>query len=45
MNLVQLLKHVQRKAPVDVLGVVLSVGALGTIKRKNDNTEVSADLT
>ena len=36
----QLLKHVQRKAPVDVCGVVVAVGALGTIKRKNDNSEV-----
>lgn len=36
----QLLKHVTRKAPVDVLGVVTALGPLGTIKRKADNMEV-----
>ncbi|KAF8058336.1 RPA1B [Scenedesmus sp. PABB004] len=33
-------RHVGRKATVDVLGVVTACGALGTIKRKADATEV-----
>ncbi|KAI8470838.1 MAG: replication protein A 70 kDa DNA-binding subunit [Monoraphidium minutum] len=32
--------YINRKAPVDVLGVVLSLGSLGTVKRKADNSEL-----
>lgn len=36
----KLMKHVGRKAPVDVMGVVTAVGPLGTIKRKVDSSEL-----
>jgi len=37
----QLPKYITRKSPVDVLGVVMQVGTLGTIKRKSDSTELA----
>eukprot|EP00878_Enallax_costatus_P039208 GHUV01044768.1.p1 GENE.GHUV01044768.1~~GHUV01044768.1.p1 ORF type:complete len:587 (+),score=180.53 GHUV01044768.1:1086-2846(+) len=36
----KLLRYVGRKMPVDILGVVVSCGGLGTIKRKADQTEL-----
>ncbi|KAG1661128.1 hypothetical protein FOA52_011858 [Chlamydomonas sp. UWO 241] len=37
----ELLKHVTRKAPVDVIGVVIGLGPMGSIKRKSSGDEVS----
>jgi replication factor A1 len=38
--------HIGRKAPVDVLGGVLEVGPLGSVKRKSDASELARrDLT
>lgn len=38
--------HIGRKAPVDVLGAVLEVGALGSVKRKSDASELARrDIT
>ena len=31
---------ITHQAPVDVMGVVVGVGALGSIKRKSDNSDV-----
>lgn len=36
----KLLRYVGRKMPIDILGVVVSCGGLGTIKRKADQTEL-----
>jgi len=33
--------HIGRKAPVDVLGGVLECGALGSVKRKSDSSELA----
>jgi hypothetical protein len=38
--------HIGRKAPVDVLGFLLAVGPLGSVKRKSDSAELARrDLT
>ncbi|GAX77044.1 hypothetical protein CEUSTIGMA_g4491.t1 [Chlamydomonas eustigma] len=36
----QLPKHVGRKVPVDVMGVVVALGPLGSVKRKSDNSDL-----
>jgi hypothetical protein len=36
-----LLKHVARKAPVDVMGVIIGLGPIGSIKRKSSGDEVA----
>ena len=42
----QLIAFVDKKAPIDVIGVATTVGALGSVKRKSDATELSRrDLT
>lgn len=44
--LAELQKYVNRKAAVDILGIVTSVGQLGTVKRKADSTELARrDIT
>lgn len=35
-----LIAHPNKQATVDVLGVVLSLGSAGTVKRKADNSEL-----
>ena len=37
----QLAAFVDKKAPVDIVGVVTAVGALGSVKRKTDATELA----
>lgn len=37
----RLFSHVGKKAPVDVLGLALDVAALGSVKRKSDETELA----
>lgn len=42
----QLAAFVDKKAPVDLIGVVTSVGQVGSVKRKTDQTELSRrDIT
>eukprot|EP00798_Chlamydomonas_sp_ICE-L_P011132 gene11132-18752_t len=36
-----LLKHITRKAPVDIMGVITSAGTVGTVKRKSDDTQLT----
>lgn len=39
-------QHIGNKVPFDVLGVVKAMGELGTVKRKNDGSElVRRDVT
>ena len=42
----QLPAFVDKKTPVDIIGVVTGVGAFGSVKRKSDSTELQRrDLT
>lgn len=42
----QLTAFVDKKMTVDLLGIVISVGQLGSVKRKNDQSELSRrDIT
>ena len=42
----QLAAFVDKKAPVDICGIVTSVGSLGSVKRKSDSSELSRrDIT